>query len=543
MRYVPRLCVMFVLSIGTGTAFGWTLQPTPMPLGPADIAQSITTKDVTQGVRFAQIKRGALSASEYWTVNLGFFHDAEAAKADLAAIAALGFTPRLDPGAGRDAAGRALGVWLSVGRFATQDEANDAAAAITKAGGTKFRPFARNTALAGDPATGPWLINVLAIDPHSFTGHLAVALPGGDDLGDGGETVSEAVARTHALAGVNGSFFTNINPAHARLPPRAPVGATVIDGRLVAAATGGKPGFAIRRDATGRTSAALLPKLSTQITLSDGTGQSIAIRTIDRPLLGTVVNCGTPAEAPTTRPAHDVTCTNHDDLVLYDALYLRGTASNSVVDAGYHGLVVEVLVGADGVVRDRHGGIGQAAPSGGFVLQGLGRSAAWLAAHAAPGAKLSVTRKLFSDGHEIPLEPGLSVLEGGPTLLVAHLLDNAAAEGHGPTVAGADQGEGAAIANDNWYNGWVIGRNGRTDIGVTADGTILLVEIDGRNPAISLGTSIEETDAVMRWLGCTQALNLDGGGSSNMVVGGVSVGHPSDATGERGVGDTILVLP
>lgn len=543
MRCVRTCLTLFALISLCGGAAAWTLPQTPLPLGPRELAQSSTMKDVAAGLRFAQIKRGALSERDFWTVNLGFYHDAASAQADAQALTGLGFTPRIDPGAGRDAQGAPLGVWLSVGHFATQDEASAAAAAIGRAGGSKFRPYARNTALAGDPATGPWLINVLAIDPEHFTGHLSVALPGGDDLGDGGETVSAAVARTHALAGVNGSFFTNINPAHAKLPPRAPVGATVIDGRLVAAATGGKPGVAIRRTADGRTHASILPRLATEITLSDAAGQRIAIRTIDRPLLGTVVNCGTPAEAPTHKPAHDVTCTNYDDLVLYDALYLRGAASNSVVDAGYHGAVYELLVDAKGAVVEGHDGIGKPAPAGGVVLQGLGRSATWLAAHARPGTKLKISRALFSDGHKIALEPGLFVLEGGPSLLVAHLLDNAAAEGHGPTVAGSDQGEGAAIANDNWYNGWVIGRNGRTAIGIAADGTILLVEIDGRNPAISLGTSIPETDLVMRWLGAAHALNLDGGGSSNMVVGSEAVGHPSDASGERGVGDTILVLP
>ena len=39
------------------------------------------------------------------------------------------------------------------------------------------------------------------------------------------------------------------------------------------------------------------------------------------------------------------------------------------------------------------------------------------------------------------------------------------------------------------------------------------------------------------------ALNLDGGGSTTMVVRGEVVNQPSDATGERPVGDALLVLP
>jgi exopolysaccharide biosynthesis protein len=37
------------------------------------------------------------------------------------------------------------------------------------------------------------------------------------------------------------------------------------------------------------------------------------------------------------------------------------------------------------------------------------------------------------------------------------------------------------------------------------------------------------------------AMNLDGGGSTAMVVDGTLVSHPSDATGERAVGDAIVV--
>ena len=46
----------------------------------------------------------------------------------------------------------------------------------------------------------------------------------------------------------------------------------------------------------------------------------------------------------------------------------------------------------------------------------------------------------------------------------------------------------------------------------------------------------------MRWLGAKQAVNLDGGGSTAMVVGNKLVNRPSDGV-ERGVGDALLVLP
>ena len=46
----------------------------------------------------------------------------------------------------------------------------------------------------------------------------------------------------------------------------------------------------------------------------------------------------------------------------------------------------------------------------------------------------------------------------------------------------------------------------------------------------------------MRRLGAWQALNFDGGGSTTMVIDGAVVNTPSDATGERTVGNALLVL-
>ncbi|MCT9933531.1 phosphodiester glycosidase family protein [Planotetraspora sp. A-T 1434] len=57
------------------------------------------------------------------------------------------------------------------------------------------------------------------------------------------------------------------------------------------------------------------------------------------------------------------------------------------------------------------------------------------------------------------------------------------------------------------------------------------------------GFTIAEAADFTRSLGAVQALNLDGGGSTAMAVGGQLVNNPSDATGERPVGDTIQVLP
>jgi exopolysaccharide biosynthesis protein len=90
--------------------------------------------------------------------------------------------------------------------------------------------------------------------------------------------------------------------------------------------------------------------------------------------------------------------------------------------------------------------------------------------------------------------------------------------------------------------GWVVKRNPRTFAGVDARGRTVLVTVDGRSTD-DLGLSIPEAADVARSLGLVDAINLDGGGSTTMALRGQLISHPSDAAGERPVGDALLVLP
>ena len=88
-------------------------------------------------------------------------------------------------------------------------------------------------------------------------------------------------------------------------------------------------------------------------------------------------------------------------------------------------------------------------------------------------------------------------------------------------------------------------RHPRTAVGRRADGTVLLVVADGRSPQAA-GLSMEELQQVMAALDCRDAINLDGGGSTTMVVLGEVVNHPSDngrfdTAGERPVANAIVV--
>ncbi|MBX7245623.1 MAG: phosphodiester glycosidase family protein [Candidatus Sumerlaeaceae bacterium] len=83
----------------------------------------------------------------------------------------------------------------------------------------------------------------------------------------------------------------------------------------------------------------------------------------------------------------------------------------------------------------------------------------------------------------------------------------------------------------------------RTALGVSADRkTFYLVTVDGRQPRISVGENLFDLADYMAKLGCAEAINLDGGGSTTMVVRGEVVNKPSDLKGPRTVTNGMLVV-
>ena len=85
-------------------------------------------------------------------------------------------------------------------------------------------------------------------------------------------------------------------------------------------------------------------------------------------------------------------------------------------------------------------------------------------------------------------------------------------------------------------------RHPRTAVGFSRDSSMLyLFAVDGRSEN-SGGMTLTELAVMMRTLGAWDALNFDGGGSTTMVIGGAVVNKPSDLTGERAVGNALMVV-
>ena len=84
------------------------------------------------------------------------------------------------------------------------------------------------------------------------------------------------------------------------------------------------------------------------------------------------------------------------------------------------------------------------------------------------------------------------------------------------------------------------GRAPRTALGITKDGKALLVVVDGRSRS-SVGYTLLELARFMLEQGAVEAMNLDGGGSSQMIIGSQIVNTPSDGR-ERRLGAGIAVV-
>jgi Phosphodiester glycosidase len=475
-----------------------------------------------------QVRTGALrnpAAHPYWTITVqapatgrltGAATWAEvggAAWADSAAatLRAAGLQPRVDDvpwPAYADTPHGTMGRRVRVGSYATQADAQSAAAAVTATG---LHAAVEWTGYDADQPADVENIRVAVIDPHTFTGAVRGSHDGKVTQR---ETVSSVAAKEGSLVGVNGGFFVT-SDADGVQGTQSALGA--YGGVLESMSAGSRAALVLgdggRRDR--------IANLSTTVTARAG-GARYAVQGINR-VPGLVRDCGRPGAAPTEHAVQDVTCQERDDLVLFTpefgAPLPSGPGTQAVLDGS--GRVVSV------------GARGGSVPAGSTVLQGIGAAADWLTGHARTGQRVAVAEEIRdAAGRRVVLGPQDSIVSAAPMLVRGGRVDiDAAGEG---VVDPADLSFGYAWANN---------RQPRTMAGIDARGRLLLVTVDGRQKGGSEGFTITEAARFMRSLGAVQALNLDGGGSTAMAVNGTLVTNPSDATGERPVGDTVQVLP
>ncbi|MFD1939576.1 MULTISPECIES: phosphodiester glycosidase family protein [Nonomuraea] len=331
----------------------------------------------------------------------------------------------------------------------------------------------------GLKTTGPWEMQVLTIDPRGFRGSYAASL--GVSVGKR-ETTSSMAKAQNAIAAVNGGFF-NIHTSPALRGE--PLGISVVRGRMLSEAVPGRSALVLK----GRT--ARVTELKSTVVAVSQDGNRLDVNGVNR--------------LPVA-----------DELVLYTEEYGVKTPADGGAEA--------VLDATGKVTALRQAG--GAVPAGSRVLHGSGTAGEWLWEHAWENWNVNIDTKVIDErtGRRVVLTPDVSIIGGGVGLVRnGRIRVTAKRDGHDSV-------------------NMILRRHPRTLAGVTRSGGLILATVDGRKPGITVGANMIEAAQLMKWLGAVQAINLDGGGSTAMVVGGKVVNKPSDG-GERAVGDALLILP
>jgi hypothetical protein len=333
---------------------------------------------------------------------------------------------------------------------------------------------------------GPNQIRVVEMDPAT---DLTLDVELANDTIPGHERTSSMASRRNAVAAINGDYtLLPSDPFAGR-----PVHTFAEDARLVTSPLLFGRNFAIAQDES--TTFVGHPKFRSTLTQAD-TGEAWRIDAWNDVPATNTFTVLTPEGGSTYRPPHDA-CSAR--------LFPQGSVSWGEEQIGIsQSFTVEALKCADSRMARR----------GGFILTARlgGENAFAMNQSLVPGETVHLS---WSTGW-----PGIvDTVGGNPSLL-----------------------ENGTITAESCTGSSFCNRHPRTGIGVTAEGKILLVTVDGRQPGWSVGLRIPAFAKLMKRLGAVSALNLDGGGSTTMWLQGKVKNRVSDSW-ERPVGSSILVLP
>ena len=382
-------------------------------------------------------------------------------------------------------------------------------------------------------------ISILKLEPSLFSGKLISALAN-DSVLDLQQT-SKIAQLNDAVAAVNGGFFAY----QAQQGVVGDVaGISVIDGTLVSEAVNGRPALLIKN--TPSLSVDILENVHSNVEMHID-GQQFKINGINRQS-GKIFNCGQNHGDTAVAAIHDYVCTELNEIILYNEYF--GDLELILNESEF-----QFFLDENDKVYFSLPGANKRLPQGHHLVSASGKYAEILRNIINLSSSVSISQRIWSNAGELTLAKGMYLINGGPTLLTKAEMPIAQRAVEGWDTAPVNLGSAATDSRDtnsqieslnvsriNFYQNWVLQRHPRTAVGVTAAGTVFVVVVYGRDPQRSIGASVSEMAEIMKGLGAIKALNLDGGGSSVMVVDGKITGKPSDTNGERSVAEALLFI-
>jgi hypothetical protein len=148
--------------------------------------------------------------------------------------------------------------------------------------------------------------------------------------------------------------------------------------------------------------------------------------------------------------------------------------------------------------------------------------------------------KISEDSIEYHAQPTLSHMEQLSTLYSWKKMKTAV--GGGPVLL--SDGEIKITNNEERkFAGKAINdKHPRTAMGYTKDNKLIILVVQGRFPGVAEGATLTQEAQILKDLGCYEALNLDGGGSSCMLVNGKETIKPSDKAGVQRAVPAVFII-
>ncbi len=330
------------------------------------------------------------------------------------------------------------------------------------------------------------------------------------DAAIGTEKTSSIAARHGAFAAINAGFFRLDKSVWAG----DAVGVLMIDGTLLSESTNSR--IAIVIQSQKRNTAVFFNRVSAYADVQIGDDEKgfhqFELSGINRERKPNEAVLFTPAFGASTRTASEGTeiilsrCKygklrgSFRDIVCRRIVSTDGASSSMIPRDGFVMSFGPEYSSEDDVVRSR--------------LERLGK-------RDSKDIKIRIRNPILLDGGQFTVDRTVDITNGVPQLIKNSKID-------------------ITWEQEKSSKSFVETRHPRTAVAKLKDGKLLMITVDGRSEA-SGGIGLQDLAEYLLSLGATDAMNLDGGGSTTMFVDGKIVNKPSDKEGERKVGDAILV--
>jgi hypothetical protein len=329
------------------------------------------------------------------------------------------------------------------------------------------------------PGGGQWNINALRVDMSKARLDVIRAR----DAAIGLETVTSIAARTGAIAAVNGGYFRTSGDFLGDS-----TGTLQIDGIVWSDPDRGRASVGIVRERNG--AHLIFGHVAWEAAITAGR-QKRAIDGVNR-ARGT------------------------DELVVFTPEFGPATITD---DSG-----AEIVVRSGRVAEIRDNAGASPIPRDGFVVSGRGSARTWMLQHLRAGTRVRTQMgfRPVDRGRGNPWSGAEDILGAGPRLVTNGRVD-------------------VTDVREKMIPTFATDLHPRTAIAALRDGRALLLTADGRRPPERVGLALDDLARLLIELGARDAINLDGGGSTAMVIRDKLVNFPTDATGERPVSDAIVI--